>query len=147
MWMLSFIPDALLHLAVISVLFTGLGIYAISFFTRFIPPLIPYSGIARIIGTLLIVGGIYFYGNYSTEMSWRNKVAELEDKVKVSEAKSKQVNVQIQTVYKDRVKVVKETQVVIQERIKEVEKRIDSQCTVDNSVIQILNDAAVRKPK
>ena len=79
MWMLSFIPDALLHLAVISVLFTGLGIYAISFFTRFIPPLIPYSGIARIIGTLLIVGGIYFYGNYSTEMSWRNKVAELEN--------------------------------------------------------------------
>jgi len=147
MFLLSFIPDTWLYLAVISVLFAGLGLYAISFFTRFVPPLIPYSGIVRIIGTVLIVGGIYFYGSYSTEMSWRNRVAELEEKVKVSEAKSKEVNVQIQTVYKDRVKLVKETQVVIQERIKEVEKRIDSQCTVDNSVIQILNDAAVRKPK
>jgi hypothetical protein len=147
MFLLSFIPDAWLHLAVISVLFAGLGLYAISFFTRFVPPLIPYSGIVRIIGTVLIVAGIYFYGSYSTEMSWRNRVAELEEKVKVSEAKSKEVNVQIQTVYKDRVKLVKETQVVIQERIKEVEKRIDSQCTVDNSVIQILNDAALRKPK
>jgi tRNA A37 threonylcarbamoyladenosine dehydratase len=145
--MLSFIPDALLHLVVIGITFAGLGIYTLSFFTRFIPPLIPYSGIARIVGTVLIVCGIYFYGSYSTEMLWRNKVAELEDKVKVSEAKSKEANVQIQTVYKDRVKLVKDTQVVIQERIKEVEKRIDSQCTVDNSVIQILNDAAVRKPK
>jgi hypothetical protein len=147
MFLLSFIPDTWLYLAVISVLFTGLGLYAISFFTRFVPPLIPYSGIVRIVGTVLIVAGIYFYGSYSTEMSWRNRVAELEEKVKVSEAKSKEANIQIQTVYKDRVKLVKETQVVIQERIKEVEKRIDSQCTVDNSVIQILNDAAVRKPK
>jgi hypothetical protein len=147
MFLLSFVPDAILHLVVIAILFAGMGIYALSFVTRFIPPLIPYSGIARIIGTLLVVVGIYFYGSYSTEMSWRNKVAELEEKVKVSEAKSKTANIQIQTVYKDRVKLVKETQVVIQERIKEVEKRIDSQCTVDTEVIKILNDAAARKVK
>jgi hypothetical protein len=147
MWMLSFVPDALLHLVVIGITFAGLGIYALSFFTRLIPPLIPYSGIARIIGTVLIVAGIYFYGSYSTEMSWRNKVAELEEKVKVAEAKSKTANVEIQTVYRDKVKIVKETQVVIQERIKEVEKRIDAQCTVDTEVINILNDAAKRKAK
>lgn len=147
MWMMSFIPDAWLHLAVIYVLFAGVGLYALSFFTKFIPPLIPYSGIYRIIGTVLIVVGIYFYGSYSTEMSWRNRVAELEEQVKISEAKSKTANVEIQTVYRDKIKIVKETQVVIQERIKEVEKRIDAQCAVDESVIQILNDAAVRKPK
>jgi len=147
MWMMSFVPDAVLHLVVIAILFTGIGIYALSFFTRFVPPLIPYSGITRIVGTLLIVCGIYFYGSYSTEMSWRNKVAELEEKVKISEEKSKAANVQIQTVYRDKVKLVKETQVVIQERIKEVEKRIDSQCTIDTEVINILNDAAKRKDK
>ena len=147
MWMMSFVPDSVLHLVVIAILFTGVGIYALSFFTRLIPPLIPYSGITRIVGTLLIVCGIYFYGSYSTEMSWRNKVAELEEKVKISEAKSKTANVEIQTVYRDKVKLVKETQVVIQERIKEVEKRIDSQCTIDTEVINILNDAAKRKAK
>jgi hypothetical protein len=147
MWMMSFIPDAWLHLAVIYVLFAGVGLYALSFFTRFIPPLIPYSGITRIVATVLIVCGIYFYGSYSTEMSWRNKVAELEEQVKISEAKSKTANVEIQTVYRDKVKIVKETQVVIQERIKEVEKRIDSQCTIDTEVINILNDAAKRKAK
>jgi hypothetical protein len=144
MWMLSFVPDALLHLVVITVVFTGVGLYALSFFTKLIPPLIPYSGIVRVVGTVLIVCGIYFLGSYSTEMSWRNKVADLEKQVKVSEEKSKDANVQIQTVYKDRVKVVKETQVVIQEKIKEIEKRMDSQCVVDQEVITILNDAAKR---
>ena len=81
MWMLSFVPDALLHLVVITVVFTGVGLYALSFFTKLIPPLIPYSGIVRVVGTVLIVCGIYFLGSYSTEMSWRNKVAELEEKV------------------------------------------------------------------
>ena len=147
MWMLSFIPDTWLYLAVISVLSAGIGLYVLSFFTRFIPPLIPYSGIARIVGTVLIVAGIYFYGSYSTEMSWRNRVAELEEKIKISEAKSKAANIEIQTVYRDKVKIVKETQVVIQERIKEVEKRIDAQCTVDAEVINILNEAAKRKDK
>jgi len=89
MWMLSFVSDALLYAVVIGTMFTGIALYVISFVTRFIPPLIPYSGIARILGTILTVVGIYFFGSYSTEIEWRARVAELEEKVKVSEAKSK----------------------------------------------------------
>ena len=141
--MLSFVPDALLYAVVIGILFTGVALYVISFVTRFIPPLIPYSGIARILGTILTVVGIYFFGSYSTEIEWRARVAELEEQVKVSEAKSKEVNIQIQKVYVDRVKVVKQTQIVIQEKIKEVEIKIDSECKVAPEAIDILNEAAV----
>ena len=147
MFLLSFVPDALLQLAVLAILGCGVGVYVFSFFLNFYPPALPYREPIRILGTLLAVCGIYFYGSYSTEMSWRNKVTELEEQVKVSEVKSKSANTKIKIVYKDRVKVVKETQVVIQERIKEVEKRIDAQCTVDTEVINILNDAAKRKVK
>jgi len=140
--MLSFVPDALLYAVVISIMFIGIALYVISFFTRFIPPLIPYSGIARILGTILTVVGIYFFGSYSTEMSWRAKVAELEEQIKVSEAKSKETNIQIQKVYVDRVKVVKQTQIVIQEKIKEVEIKIDSECKVAPEAVDILNEAA-----
>jgi len=142
MWILSFVPDALVYAVVISIMFIGIALYVISFFTRFIPPLIPYSGIARILGTILTVVGIYFFGSYSTEMSWRAKVAELEEQVKVSEAKSKEANIQIQKVYVDRVKVVKQTQIVIQEKIKEVEIKIDSECKVTPEAVDILNEAA-----
>jgi len=141
--MLSFVPDALLYAVVIGTMFTGIALYVISFVTRFIPPLIPYSGIARILGTILTVVGIYFFGSYSTEIEWRTRVAELEEQVKVSEAKSKEINIQIQKVYVDRVKVVKQTQIVIQEKIKEVEIKIDSECKIAPEAIDILNEAAV----
>jgi len=142
MWMLSFVPDALLHIVVIGIMIAGIAIYALSFLTRFVPPLIPYSGIARIFGTILTVVGIYFFGSYSTEMLWRAKVTELEKQIKISEAKSKEINIQIQKVYVDRVKVVKQTQIVIQEKIKEVEIKIDSECKVAPEAVDILNEAA-----
>ena len=142
MWMLSFVPDEILYLVVIGIMFTGIALYALSFFTRFIPPLIPYSGIARILGTIILVGGIYFYGSYSTEMEWRAKVAELEAKVVIAEQKSTEANAKIQTVVKEKIKYVKETRVVIQEHIKTVEAKIDSMCKVAPEAIDILNEAA-----
>ena len=75
-------------------------------------------------------------------MDWRAKVAELESKVAIAEQKSKEANTQIQTVYVDRVKVVKEKQIVVQEKIKTVEVKIDSQCKITADTIDILNDAA-----
>jgi energy-coupling factor transporter transmembrane protein EcfT len=149
--MLAFFPDAFLAWIINTILIVGIVGFIASFFfgfvVRWIPTIAPYHLLIQVISIVLLVGGVYFKGGYSVEMAWRERVAELEAKIAISEQKSKEVNEKIITVYKDRVKVVKETQVVIQEKIKEVEVKIDSQCTVDNSVIQILNDAAVRKPK
>ena len=140
--MLSFVPDAILYSVIIGIMFTGISIYAISFILRVLPPLIPYTGIVRMLGTFLTVVGIYFFGSYSTEMSWRNKVAELEAKVAVSEQKSKDANTKIQTVVKEKIKYVKETRVVIQQHIKTVEAKIDSMCKVAPEAVDILNEAA-----
>jgi uncharacterized coiled-coil protein SlyX len=91
---------------------------------------------------VLLVSGVYFKGGYSVEMAWRERVAELEAKIAISEQQSKEVNEKIVTVYKDRVKVVKEKQIVVQEKIKTVEVMIDSVCKVTPESIDILNDAA-----
>ena len=91
---------------------------------------------------MLLVAGVFFRGGYSVEMSWRARVAELEAKVKVAEEKSKEANEQIKTVYVDRVKIVKEQQVVVQEKIKEVQVKIDSQCKITTETIDILNNSA-----
>lgn len=146
MFLLSFLPDSFLIWVVNIILLTGLlGTFS-SYFIRFIPPLIPYSGLVKTLGIILLVVGVYLRGGYGVEMEWRKKVADLEAKIAISEQQSKDANVKIETVVKEKIKVVKEVQVVIQERIKEVEKRIDAQCVVDPEVITILNDAA-RKPK
>jgi hypothetical protein len=88
------------------------------------------------------VAGVYFKGGIGVEMEWRAKVAELEAKVAAAESKSKEKNVEIQKVYIDKIKTVKETQVVIQEKIKEVQVNIDSQCKITTDTIDILNNSA-----
>ena len=129
------------------ILLAGLVGTLSSYFIRFIPPLIPYAGLVKTLGIVLLVAGVWFRGGYDVEMEWREKVREAEAKVKVAEEKSKETNTVIQKVYIDRVKTVKDTQYVIQERIKEVEKIIDKECKVVPEAIDIHNAAAKnRKP-
>ncbi len=146
MWMLAFIPDAFLAWIINTILITGIIGFAASFFfgyvVRWLPAIAPYHLLIQVISIVLLVSGVYFKGGYSVEMDWRAKVAELESKVAISEQKSKEANAQIQTVYVDRVKVVKEKQIVVQEKIKTVEVKIDSQCKITADTLDILNDAA-----
>lgn len=146
MWMLAFIPDALLAWVVNATLIAGIVGFAASFFfgfvVRYVPAIAPYRMFLQIASIILLVAGVYFKGGYSVEMEWRKKVADLEAKVAVAEQKAKDANAEIKTVYVDKVRVVKETQVVIQEKIKNVEVKIDSQCKVAPEAITILNEAA-----
>ena len=146
MWMLAFIPDALLAWIVNTILIAGIVGFAASFFfgfvVRYLPAIAPYRMIVQIASIVLLVAGVYFKGGYSVEMEWRKKVAELEAKIAVAEQQSKDANTEIKTVYVDKVRVVKETQVVIQEKIKNVEVKIDSECKIAPEAISILNEAA-----
>ncbi len=144
--MLSLIPDAFLAWVVNTILIAGIIGFAASFFfgyvVRWLPAIAPYHLLIQVISIILLVSGVYFKGGYSVEMSWRNRVAEMEAKVAKAEAESKVANENIKTVYVDKVRVVKETQVVIQEKIKTVEVKIDSQCKITSDTVDILNDAA-----
>lgn len=147
MWMLSLIPDSVLIWFINIILVAGLIGTLSSYFIRFIPPLIPYAGIVKALGIVLLVAGVWFRGGYDVEMEWREKVKEAEARIAVAEAKSKETNTVIQKVYVDKVKTIKDTQYVIQERIKEVEKIIDKDCRVAPEAVDIHNDAAKnRKP-
>jgi hypothetical protein len=151
MWMLAFIPDAFLAWIINTILITGIIGFAASFFfgyvVRWLPAIAPYHLLIQVVSIVLLVAGVYFKGGYSVEMAWRERVADLEAKVAVAEQKSKEVNEKIVTVYQDRVKVVKETQVVVQEKIKTVEVKIDSQCKITADTVDILNQAATGKKK
>jgi hypothetical protein len=78
----------------------------------------------------------------SNEQAWRQRVTELEAQVKVSEVKAESANKEIQIEYRDRIKVVRDTQIVVQEKIREVEKIVDAKCEVAPEAIDILNQAA-----
>jgi hypothetical protein len=118
----------------------------VSFFIKFIPFINIYRTPIQIVSIIVFCSGVYWYGGYTTEMIWRDEVAKLEEQVKESEAKSKKVNTVIKKVYLDRVKIVKQDVVVIQEKIKEVSNAIDKDCKVSPEAVNLLNQAARRKP-
>lgn len=145
MWMLSFVPDSLLAWIVNAILVAGIIGTCASFIARFIPFVAVYRSIIQTVGIVLLVIGVYLKGGYSVEMEWRSKVAELEAKVAKSEAESKEANARIETKIIEKIKIVKEQTTLIQEKIKNVEVKIDSQCKVAPEAIDILNEAAELK--
>jgi hypothetical protein len=147
LWMISWIPDSILVYAVNILLVVGAVSAFLSFFVihrivRWFPALAPYHLILQIVSAVLLVSGLYFKGGYGVEMMWRERVAALEEQVRVSEEKAKEANAKVVVEYRDRVRVVKDTQVVIQEKIKEVEKIVDAQCKVAPEAVSIHNEAA-----
>jgi ABC-type antimicrobial peptide transport system permease subunit len=143
MWMLSFIPDTIIHLAVLAVLFTGIGLYVLGMFINLVPSLFKYKEPIRLLATVLIIAGVYFYGSYDTEMAWRAKVAEVQAKVEEAKKESEDANAKLAKVSKQKQKVRVEYYATVKERIKEVEKRIDSDCKLDPVVPKLHNQSAM----
>jgi len=142
MWMLSFVPDAWLHLAVLGILGTGLLIYVLSYFTVLIPPLIPAREFIRILGTMVIVAGVFFYGSYDTEMSWRDRVAEAEARVAKVEVASKTANDKIEAKAKERVKVIYQQGTIVRQYIDREVVKYDDSCKIPDAVVRAHNAAA-----
>ena len=145
MWMMHLLPESFLIFIIHALLVTGLIGMVIGFVGSKIPFVGTYATIIKIVSILLFCIGVYWKGGYSVEADWRQRVAELEEKVKDAEEKSRQTNVIIETKYRDRVKTITETRERVVEKIKEREKVINAKCELDPSVISILNEAA-KKP-
>lgn len=102
---------------------------------------IKYTGLA------LLLGGVYLTGGAGVTALWKSEVSEMQDKIAIAEAKSKEVNVVIQKEYVDRVKTIKDIQVVVQEKIIKDSAIIDAGCKVAPEAIADLNAAAMPRGK
>jgi energy-coupling factor transporter transmembrane protein EcfT len=118
MWILHFLPDAVILWICNIVLLAGILLTVTAFFIRRIPVINQYRIPAQVLGIALLVLGVYWRGGYAIEMEWRERVAEVEARVAAAEAKSAEENVKIVT------KVVTKTQ-VIRTRGETITKYID----------------------
>jgi hypothetical protein len=152
MWILHFLPDAVILWFCNILLLIGIVLTVAGFFIQRIPfPLLwQYQLPFKIAGVLLLVAGVYFRGGYGVEMAWRERVAEVEAKLKVAEAESARENVRIET------RVVTKTQ-LIRERGADIVQYIDreivkydtkfapgGQCEIPREFVRAHNDAAER---
>ena len=141
-WMISLIPQALLHLIVNLMLLASIvGLIASFLLTRF-ELVSKYKYIIYPASIFLLVLGAYFKGVLNQEDKWQQKIIELEQKVAVAEQKSKETNVVIKEKIVVKLKKIKEVQYKTKEVIKEKEKIINAECKVSKEAIDILNAAA-----
>jgi hypothetical protein len=141
MWILHFLPDWIFH----AIVMIGLAGIILGQFFSWLPLIGKYLIPARLASIAILAFGLFMEGaNYNNNV-WEARVKELEEKVKVAEEKSQKANTAIQTKLVEKIKTVKEVQVVIKDRIVENEKIIDSKCEVPTEAIKILNDSAKLK--
>ena len=155
MWLLHFLPDSFLQFIVHAILIVGVVGCFLSFFVinrllMAFPPFASYYKTAQIVSVVLLVAGIYFEGGYAAEKQWRERVAEVEQKLAAAEQASTELNTRLNTAGQQRIKVIRgQTQVVRQYIDREV-VRYDTkflpggQCEIPQEFIQAHNKSAER---
>jgi len=145
MWMLSFIPDSWLVLAV-HIIF-GLGVLGLALTWVFgnildhFTFISPYVKLIRSLSIVLFVSGLYFEGGIGAETEWREKVAALEEKVKIAETQSKETNDKLRAKVLEKIKIIQKNVVNNKQEINTHKVIIDSECKLNDKAIDIYNSS------
>lgn len=135
MWfILNFIPDAWYKLFVHSVVFIGLGLTVLSTILRW--------KLYQIIGVVILIIGVFFEGSYTTEMMWRAKVAEVQKKLDEANVKSKKETIKLQKKINAQSQLIKQKAKDNANLIKQNASKIDADCKLNDTVIELHNAAA-----
>lgn len=150
MWILKWLPDWIFY----GILFLGIvgliSTYLVNFLSKFIPQLYIYKTPIQIISIIMIVYGVFMVGAIHNNEQWEARVKELEDKVKIAEEKSEEVNTQIVEKIVTRNKIIKEKgdeviQYIDREVVKYDTKFLPGgECEIPKEFIQSINKAAER---
>lgn len=139
MWLLSWLPDIFWHLLLVAgvvAVIASLVLKRIPFVSNYRIPL-QYGGIAAVIFSVWMEGGI------ANEAKWQARVKELEAKIAVAEAKSKEENVKIVNKVITKTEYYKERGADIIQYVDREITKYDNTCPVPKEVVKALNDAAV----
>jgi len=128
----NLVPEYIVHLWLIA----GIVIY-IGY--RFIPLALKYKLVAKILGLVLIITGIYLQGMLAISRDYREKAAEFQHKIELANIKSNSINESIKYVYKDKVSKSKEKSITIQENIKNNAREINRNCIITPEINRLHN--------
>ena len=147
MWLLHFLPDSFLIWVINGICIAGAVSTILGFFCGWIPFVGRWKLPLQLLGIALLVAGVYFKGGYSTEMEWRERVAEVEAKVKVAEAKAKEANVVVQEKIVTKVVKIKEKAEVAKENIRRNREKINAECKLSDEAIAAYNQSIIKEKK
>lgn len=143
MWYLqlaySMIPDSYIELATYALVALGVTFYILSKLISWIPLIKNYKIPLELLGVIIYGIGAFYAGGYGVERMWRERVAEVEAKVKELEGRQAEVVKVIETKVVTKIKTVEVVKEVIKTEIIEKEKLINANCDVSPDAIEMFN--------
>ena len=138
MFLTNLLPDWVFYF----ILLAGLAGLIISFFIKAIPFVNNYRIPLQLASVVLTVLGVWFAGGIAKDKEYRLEIEAAQKRAEAAEQKAKDATARVEYVFQDKVKIVKETQLIVQEKIRDLSIKIDDQCRVIPEVIDIHNQAA-----
>ena len=115
---------------------------AATYLLRMIPFMATNAIQLRFVAVLLLTLTVWMEGGIANEAKWQARVQELEARVAAAEKAAVEANGRIETVYVDRVEIVKEIQYVVRKDIAKSSSALDANCRIIPQAVDILNQAA-----
>jgi hypothetical protein len=142
MWILHFLPDTFILWFCNILLLVGVALTIAGFFAHRIPLVWQYQLPFKVLGIALLTMGVYFRGGYAVEEAWRERVAEVEAKLKVAEEKSTKENTRIETRVVQKTEYIKTRGADIIQYVDREVARYDETCAIPPPFIRAHNRAA-----
>jgi hypothetical protein len=152
-WILHFLSDGFLEFVIYAILSAGFvatvaSIIFINPLLRFLPSIAGTYRLVQAASVAVFLLGVYLWGGYSTEMRWRNEVAEMQRKVDEAHAQATAANRIIVEDTTVKIKYLKGrteyiTQYIDKEIVKYDTKFLPGgECEIPREFIKAHNDAA-----
>ena len=153
MWILHFLSDGFLEFVIYAILSAGFvatvaSIIFINPLLKFMPSIAGTYRLIQAASVAVFLLGVYLWGGYSTEMRWRNEVAEMQRKVDEAHAQATAANRIIVEDTTVKIKYLKGrteyiTQYIDKEIVKYDTKFLPGgECEIPREFIKAHNDAA-----
>ena len=145
MWFLNFIPTELLQLAIHGVVALGVILSLAGAFASRIAFIGQYGIAAKVLGSVLLLLGVFFEGGYGVEMSYRLRTQQLQAEIATAEKKSDDLQKALSVKSKQKTIIIKEK---VAENAKDIEANravINNGCTISDDAWMFYNRAVAPK--
>jgi hypothetical protein len=144
-WFWSLLPSSVVTWLNNIIIIVGVVGASAGFLGRWIPFFAAYAPLCRVIGTILLVFGVYFKGGEAIDQAWRARVQDLQHKAQLAEERSKSASDRLNEEVKRNKDTVRNNTAAIKGQIAQNAQQLDAECRVSDAAIEIHNDAASNK--
>lgn len=139
MWILSFIPDIIIHLAA---LVGVVALLVITFFGHIIP--LAYRMPVKLGAIAVLILALFLEGANYNNNAWIARVKEMEAKVAVAEQQAKEANDKLDKASENKIAALKTKQVVVKQYIDKEIVKYNNTCVIPKEFIEVHNKAATK---